>query len=93
MHACTLLAKLFVPLLPQPDYQRKFQKIFFGDIRVADISKISSLFDEGVDPNIYNKVKFLQLCNVIISIILTYRAVSIPYGELLTTTGVTSWSS
>ena len=47
---------LFVPLLFQADYQRRFQEIVFGDIRNVDVSKISSLVKQGVDPNIYNKV-------------------------------------
>jgi hypothetical protein len=51
---------LFVPLLFQADYQRTFQEIVFGDIRNADISKISSLLKQGVDPNIYNKVGLLN---------------------------------
>ena len=46
----------FVSLLFQADYQRRFQEIVFGDIRNADISKISSLLKQGVDPNIYNQV-------------------------------------
>ena len=51
---------LFVTLLFQADYQRAFQEIIFGDIRNADISKISSLLKQGVDPNIYNKVGLLN---------------------------------
>ena len=47
---------LFVPLLFQADYQRRFQEIIFGDIRNADINKISSLLKNGVGPNIHNKV-------------------------------------
>ena len=50
----------FVPLLFQADHQRTFQEIVFGDIRNADISKISSLLKQGVDPNIYNKVGLLN---------------------------------
>ena len=51
---------LFVPLLFQADYQRTFQEIVFGDLHSADISKISSLLKQGVDPNVYNKVGLLN---------------------------------
>ena len=47
---------LHVPLLFQAYYQRRFEEIVLGDIRNADINKISSLLKKGVDPNIYNKV-------------------------------------
>ena len=52
---------LFVPVLFQADYQRTFQEIMFGDIHNADISKISSLLQQGVDPNVYNKVGLLNI--------------------------------
>ena len=51
---------LFVPLQFQADDQRIFQEIMFGDLRNADISKISSLLKQGVDPNIYSKVGLLN---------------------------------
>jgi hypothetical protein len=59
---CIFPNHLFVPLLFQADYQKRFQveEIVFGDGRSADISKISSLLKQGVDPNIYNIVGLLN---------------------------------
>ena len=44
----------------QAEYERRFLELF-KDVRNADISKISSLLKQGVDPNIYNKVGLLKL--------------------------------
>ena len=60
---------LFVPLLFQADYQKAFQEIIFGDIRNADISKISSLLMQGVDPNIYNKVGLLDNITILLVLV------------------------